>query len=158
MPFRSARRCAPARAYIPQHQSARPSRHAGRNRRDGCRQTRIAPVRWVRLSIAFLLLGLAAAVFAHHSNASYDRDHQSKLKGTVVEFKWTNPHTEIVFDVKGRGGAMQRWIGEGPSPSQMTENGWTKDALKPGDRISVVGNLPRSRAASIRLRWVTLPN
>ena len=115
-------------------------------------------MRPVRLSIAFLLLGLAAAVFAHHSNASYDRDHQSKLKGTLVEFKWTNPHTEIVFDVKGRGGAMQRWIGEGPSPSQMTENGWTKDALKPGDRISVVGNLPRSRAASIRLRWVTLPN
>ena len=53
---------------------------------------------------------------------------------------------------------MERWIGEGPSPSQMTENGWTKNTLMPGDRISVVGNMPKSRAASIRLRWVTLPN
>jgi Family of unknown function (DUF6152) len=108
--------------------------------------------------IIFLLLGLPASVFAHHSNAAYDRDHQSKLKGTVVEFKWTNPHIQIVFDLKERGGAVQRWIGEGPSPSQMTDNGWTKETLKPGDRISVVGNMPRSGSSVVRLRWVTLPN
>jgi hypothetical protein len=110
------------------------------------------------LSIVFLLLSLPGAVFAHHSNASYDRDHQSKLKGTVVEFKWSNPHTQIVFDAKGRGGAIQRWIGEGPSPSQMIENGWTKETLKPGDRISVVGNLTKNSSPAVRLRWVTLPN
>jgi Family of unknown function (DUF6152) len=109
-------------------------------------------------SIIFLLLALPDSVFGHHSNAEDDRDHQSKLKGTVVEFKWTNPHTQIVFDVKGRGDAVQRWIGEGPSPSQMSENGWTKETLKPGDRISVVGNMPRSGSLAVRLRWVTLPN
>ena len=113
---------------------------------------------WATFSIIFLLLGLPGSIFAHHSNAEYDRDHQSKLKGTVVEFKWTNPHTQIVFDVKGRDGPLQRWIGEGPSPSQMTENGWTKETLKPGDRISVVGNMPRSGSLAVRLRWVTLPN
>ena len=115
-------------------------------------------MKWERFSIVFLLLSWPGAVLAHHSNASYDRDHQCKLKGTVVEFKWTNPHTQIVFDVKGRAGAMERWIGEGPSPSQMIENGWTKDTLKPGDRISIVGNLPRYGSSSVRLRWVTLPN
>ena len=115
-------------------------------------------MKWRRFSIIFLLLSLPGAVFTHHSNASYDRDHQRKLKGTVVEFKWTNPHTQIVFDVKGRTGAMERWIGEGPSPNQMIENGWTKETLKPGDRISVVGNLPRFGSSSVRLRWVTLPN
>jgi hypothetical protein len=115
-------------------------------------------VNWATFSIVFLLLGLPGSVFAHHSNAAYDRDHQSKLKGTVVEFKWTNPHIQIIFDVKGRSGAVQRWIGEGPSPSQMTENGWTKETLKPGDRISVVGNMPRSGSLAVRLRWVTLPN
>lgn len=100
----------------------------------------------------------AGFAFAHHSNASYDRDHQSKLKGAVVEFKWTNPHIEIIFDVKGSGGAIERWVAEGPAPSQMAENGWTQQTLKPGDRIAVVGNPPRSGALSIRLRWVTLPN
>jgi Family of unknown function (DUF6152) len=111
-----------------------------------------------RFRVVFLLLSLPGALFAHHSNAGYDRDHQSKLKGTVVEFKWTNPHIQIVFDVQGRAGAMQRWVGDGPAPSQMIENGWTKETLKPGDRISIVGNLPRDGASSVRLRWVTLPN
>lgn len=113
---------------------------------------------WRAFSIIVLLFSLPGAIFAHHSNAAYDRDHQSKLKGTVVEFKWTNPHTQIIFDVKGRVGTIQRWIGEGPSPSQMTEHGWTKETLKPGDRISVVGNLPWSGASVVRLRWITLPN
>lgn len=113
---------------------------------------------WARLSIIFVLLCLPGSIFGHHSNAAYDRDRQSKLKGTVVEFKWTNPHVEIVFDVKGRGSAVQRWIGEGPSPGQMSENGWMKETLKPGDRVSVVGNMPRSGSLALRLRWVTLPN
>jgi hypothetical protein len=113
---------------------------------------------WGRFSIILLLLSLPGAVLAHHSNAAYDRDHQRKLKGTVVDFKWTNPHIQIVFDVKGRAGAIQRWVGEGPSPSQMIENGWTKEILKPGDRISIVGNLPKNRSPFVRIRWVTLPN
>lgn len=109
-------------------------------------------------SIIVLLFSLPGGAFAHHSNASYDRDHQSKLKGTVVDFKWTNPHIHIVFDVKRRAGSIQRWIGEGPSPNQMIENGWTKETLKPGDRISIVGNPPKTGSPIVRLRWVTLPN
>jgi uncharacterized protein YdeI (BOF family) len=115
-------------------------------------------VNWGRWSVIFLLLSLTSAVFAHHSNAGYDRDHQNRLKGTVVEFRWTNPHVQIVFDVKGRAGAVQRWIGEGPSPNQMIENGWAKKTLKPGDRVSIFGNLTKDRAPVVRLRWVTLPN
>lgn len=112
---------------------------------------------WRRFTIILFLLCSPGAAFAHHSNAEYDRDHQSKLKGTVVEVKWANPHVQILFEVKGRGGAAQSWIGEGPSPSQMIENGWTKETLKPGDRILVVGNPPKNGSLSVRLRWVTLP-
>lgn len=114
-------------------------------------------MRWRGFTIIFLLLSSPGATLAHHSNAEYDRDHQSRLKGTVVEVKWANPHIQIVFEVTGRG-ASQRWIGEGPSPSQMIENGWTKETLKPGDRISVVGNPPKNGSLSVRLRWITLPN
>ena len=113
---------------------------------------------WKPLLIFLGLALLAGSALAHHSNAAYDRDHQSKLKGTVVDFQWTNPHIQIIFDVKGQHGIMQRWIGEGPTPNQLIENGWTKETLKPGDRISVVGNLARNGSSSIRLRWVTLPN
>ena len=115
-------------------------------------------MKWKRFTIIFLLLSSPQVALAHHSNAEYDRDHQRKLKGTVVEVKWANPHVQIVFEVKGGAGTSQRWIGEGPSPSQMIENGWTKETLKPGDRIAIVGNLPKNGSSSVRLRWVTLPN
>jgi Family of unknown function (DUF6152) len=115
-------------------------------------------VKWKRFTIIFLLLSSPQVALAHHSNAEYDRDHQRKLKGTVVEVKWANPHVQIVFEVKGGAGTSQRWIGEGPSPSQMIENGWTKETLKLGDRITVVGNPPKNGSLSVRLRWVTLPN
>lgn len=78
---------------------------------------------WRRFAIIFLLLTLPGATFAHHSNAEYDRDHRNNLKGTVLQIKWANPHVQIVFQVKARGGATQTWIGEGPPPSQMIENG-----------------------------------
>jgi Family of unknown function (DUF6152) len=115
-------------------------------------------VKWKSFTIILLLFSSPLAALAHHSNAEYDRHHQSKLKGTVVEVKWANPHIQIVFEVKGRAGASQRWIGEGPSPSQMIENGWTMTTLKPGDRIIVVGNPPKNGSLSVRLRWVSLPN
>jgi hypothetical protein len=116
-----------------------------------------AALAWAYLAALFAALSCTGAAFGHHSNASYDRDRQTKLKGTVVDFKWTNPHIQVIFDVQGRG-ALERWVGEGPSPSQMAENGWTEQTLKRGDRISLVGNPPRSGALLIRLRWVTLPN
>ena len=115
-------------------------------------------MKWKRFAIIFLLLSSPSAALPHHSNAEYDRDHQSTLKGTVVEVKWANPHVQILFEVKSRAGGRQRWIGEGPSPSQMIENGWMKETLRPGDRITVVGNPPRNGSLSVRLRWVTLSN
>lgn len=87
----------------------------------------------------------------------YDRDHQTELKGRIVEFQWINPHIRLVFEVKDAAGHVKTWVSEGPSPSQMTENGWKKGTLKPGDHVNIVGNLARDGSPSLRLRWVTFP-
>jgi len=44
---------------------------------------------------------------------------------------------------------MERWVGAGPSPSQVTENGRINDMLTPGDRISSSG--PMTQLTAIRL-------
>lgn len=100
----------------------------------------------------------SGSAFAHHSNSMYDRDHQTELKGEVTDFQWINPHIRLLFEVKDHLGNITKWISEGPSPSQMTENGWKKATLKPGDHVSIVGNPSRDGSPSLRLRWVTLPN
>ena len=107
--------------------------------------------------VAFLAFSMP--VLAHHSGSAYDRDHQNTLKGAVITFfELSNPHSRIEFVVKDRQGKVQKWIGEGPSPSQMIENGWTKDTLRPGDKVNIVGNLAKNGSPSLRIRWVTLPN
>ena len=100
----------------------------------------------------------ATLLFAHHSNSLYDRDHQAELKGEVADFQWINPHIRLLFTVRDSHGSVTHWTSEGPSPSQMTENGWKKGTLKPGDQVSIVGNLARDGSPTMRLRWVTLPN
>jgi Family of unknown function (DUF6152) len=100
----------------------------------------------------------SGSAFAHHSNSLYDRDHQTELEGEVTDFQWINPHIRLFFEVKDDHGNVKKWISEGPSPSQMTENGWKKATLKPGDHANIVGNPARDGSPSLRLRWVTLPN
>src|SRR5258708_1325142 len=76
--------------------------------------------------------------------ASYDSQHLSTLKGTVTEFRFFNPHSEILFDVKGSSGKVQKWIAEGVSATAMSRGGWSRDTLKPGDQITIVGNASKN--------------
>jgi hypothetical protein len=121
-------------------------------------------VKVMKWRLLTLLAFVAACVIpfgsasAHHSNSMYDRDQQTEFKGEVTDFQWTNPHIHLFFVVKDAQGHVKKWVSEGPSPSQMTENGWKQETLKPGDRVSIVGNPSRNGAPSIRLRWVTFPN
>ena len=118
-------------------------------------------VKWKLLTVFAVAAGYvipSGSAFAHHSNSIYDRDHQTELKGEVTDFEWINPHIHLFFEVTDDHGNVKRWMSEGPSPSQMAENGWKKETLKPGDHVSIVGNPARNGSPFVRLRWVTLPN
>ena len=77
--------------------------------------------------------GLAAPAFAHHSFAMFDQKKVMTLQGSVVEFQWTNPHAFIELEVKGG----RHWSIELNSTNNLKRQGWTKAALKPGDKVSV---------------------
>jgi uncharacterized protein DUF6152 len=87
------------------------------------------------LIIAVLLT--ASSVLAHHSNAAFDGDKVVVLKGTVTEWKWTNPHVWILLSVDdGKGGKVD-WAIEGRTPGQLLRAGWSRTILKAGDIITV---------------------
>jgi hypothetical protein len=71
---------------------------------------------------------------AHHSNSYYAEDTKI-MTGTVVEFKFRNPHSIVLWDVKGEDGKVVRWAGELSSLTTLLGDGVTKDSLKPGDEI-----------------------
>ena len=94
---------------------------------------------------------------AHHGSSVYD----SKLttyKGTVTDFQFMNPHTEIWFEVTGTDGKAEKWTAEAPSLTTMARLGWNKTIFRPGDQVTFVGNVAKSGAKILRLRKVVFPN
>ena len=85
------------------------------------------------------VLGLAAAggAYAHHSFAMFDMEKDMKLDGTVRTFQWTNPHTWLWLYVKDAKGGQTLWGLEGTAPGELSRKGWTRDSVKPGDKLRV---------------------
>jgi Family of unknown function (DUF6152) len=116
-------------------------------------------LRKMRMSILFVLVGLFAVsvpVSAHHGNASYDFEKTVTLKGTVTQWLWSNPHCLLKFDVKDDKGDVRHWVTEASSPVDMLRIGWSSNALKAGDEITI-DVMPSKNGTPVgRIRQVTL--
>jgi hypothetical protein len=109
------------------------------------------------LAAIFLFL-VSVPVFAHHGAASYDTSKMTTLKGTVTNIQWMNPHATIDIDVNDTTGKSEKYTVESVSPLGLSRNGWTKDSLKPGDQITVTGNLSKNGTHILRLKKIVFPN
>jgi hypothetical protein len=90
--------------------------------------------------IALVLIAVlampAVVALAHHSAANYG-DKLTTMSGTVVEYRWRNPHVTVLWDAKDDTGKVTRWRGELASVSSLMGHGLTKNSLKPGDEIRI---------------------
>ena len=107
------------------------------------------------LAASLLISGPA---FAHHSMSMYDSGHDTTFKATVTEFNWSNPHSQIIFTATDEHGNVEKWVAEGPGPNRLAKHGWTKDSLKPGDQVTIVGNCNKDGSPTMRFEKVILPN
>ena len=81
---------------------------------------------------------ICTPIFAHHGTAaSFDNTHRLTVKGTVTEFVWSNPHSQLYFDVKNDKGEVVNWGIELLSPGNLIKIGWTKNTFKPGDELLI---------------------
>ncbi len=107
------------------------------------------------LTLPVLVAGLlvnSLPVFAHHGDAGRYEDNVVVMQGTVVEMQLITPHSIIVVDVPDESGKMVRWQAEmGGRTAMIKDFGWTKDTLKPGDKITLTGRKVKSGAPYMNL-------
>jgi hypothetical protein len=105
------------------------------------------------------LLAVATPIFAHHGASAYDTKKLTTLKGTVTDFQFMNPHSELFLDVKdASSGKVEKWSAEAASMTTMSRLGWSRNLFKPGDQITIVGNRAKNGSPTMRLSKVVLAN
>lgn len=115
---------------------------------------RVAFSAWVA---GFACLWIGGAAFAHHSfQAEYDAKKPVNLSGTVTKVEWTNPHARFYVDVKDTNGKVTSWNFELASPNVLRRLGWSRDFLKPGDAVTVLGSRAKDDSNWANARSVTL--
>jgi hypothetical protein len=112
--------------------------------------------RWIILLIASALLISGYQLYAHHSfAATYFEDKQQTIEGDLVQFMFRNPHSFVHVEVKDEKGQVIRWAVEWGGGGQLGRQGVTRDTLKSGDHVIIVGN-PGRNAEDHRLRMLRL--
>jgi hypothetical protein len=130
--------------------------------------------------IAAAVVAAALPLAAHHSfSAEFDGSKEIKATGAVTKLDWQNPHGWIHLTVTelcertsaGRGpdAVEQEWKCRTPdskegtadwafeigSPNGLMRQGWTRNSLKAGDVVTVLGSRARDGSTNSNARSVT---
>lgn len=97
------------------------------------------------LLVCSMSLWLAAPAVAHHSAAAYDTQKEVKVTGTVVQYRYANPHVYMTLQVKKDDGSTSTMEVEAGAAAVLNGLGFTKDSVKSGDVVTVVGNPSRAK-------------
>jgi hypothetical protein len=102
------------------------------------------------------ILTMAAPAVAHHGDTNYDLGVPFSITGTVVEFRFINPHMQVTLDVADGDGKITRWVAQGTSPNMLVYRGWSATVLKPGDKVTLNGNRSKNGSATMKFNSALL--
>ena len=109
--------------------------------------------------LAGFSLGLyAAAPLAHHS-ASISYDMQSEIvheNVPVVEWRFANPHAQLVFEAPNADGVLTRWSASTRNVQSLRRLGFGPQSFKPGQRVTLTGAPGRNNQPIVELHEVAL--
>lgn len=103
-----------------------------------------------RIAVAVAAL-VPALALAHHGWSEYDQTTSLTVEGQVAESGYEHPHGYVKLTAQGK-----NWVAVLAPPSRMDNRGLSKEMLKPGARVTLVGYQNRSNPAEMRIERITV--
>jgi Family of unknown function (DUF6152) len=104
----------------------------------------------VLLVTACLLMVSTSAIAHHGTGISYDLSKLVSVKGVVVKFALSNPHSQLYFDVADANGNVEHWSAEMNAPTNLERAGFSRKQMlgffNPGSEVTVYGFRSKSGA------------
>jgi hypothetical protein len=111
------------------------------------------------VAVAAGLVALSVPALAHHSFAAeFDQNKKVELDGTVTKVDWQNPHAHFSLAVRDASGKTVVWDFETGSPNALARRGVTRNSLKEGDKLHVVGYQAKDGSNLASAGTVTFPD
>ena len=107
------------------------------------------------------IVAVAAPVLAHHSFSMFDMTKDVAFKGTVIEYRWVNPHVHMTLQVDADSSdpsTVGTWDIEGASTNIMARQGWTRASFNAGDKVTVIAHPLKDGSKGASMFYVILPD
>ena len=103
------------------------------------------------LLAGWLFLAVVGQAEAHHGWSGYDASRTLEVMGAIKASGYEHPHGFVSVEAAGK-----TWLVVLAPPSRMERRGLSRDMLKPGNVVTVVGYPSRSDPNEMRAERITV--
>src|SRR5689334_50427 len=103
------------------------------------RLTRIGLTISLAIAFGFITVTVKPALAHHSFDTEYDTKKTATISGVVTKLDWVNPHAFVYIESKDPAGKVKTFKIEMGPPYSLVRQGWKKEMVKIGDKITVEG-------------------